>query len=275
MKKAIILFGILLLAGAFSFAQEDTITKTNYEFRKVNQNSFGLGEKLNFTINYVGVKAGDAIMEVAPYLVNINGRDCYKINITVRTSSSFEWVYKLDEKYECNLDAQGFFPWRYNSDKTQGKYKEQFEAIFDQENHKVKTFEGYLNTFKKEVTIPEYIQDQVSAFYYARTFDIPNLNAWDLITTFQVFDKEQAKPLEVKYLGREEVSVDAGKFKCIKVKPMGMEGGLFGASDDLVIWLTDDVVKMPVKIEIKIKVGSFNVDLDSYQNVKTLNSKLD
>ena len=275
MKKTIILFGILLLISAISFAQEDSIKKTNYEFRKISQNSFGTGEKLNFTINYMGVKAGDATMEVAPDLIKVNGRDCYKITVNVRTSSSFEWVYKLFEKYECNLDAQGFFPWRYDHDKTQGKYKEQFEAIFDQENHKVKTFEGYSKTFKREVTIPEYTQDQVSAFYYARSFDIPNLNEWDLISTFQVFDKEQAKPLEVKYLGREEVSVKAGKFRCIKVKPMGMAGGLFGASDDLIIYLSDDNVKMPVKIEIKIKVGSFNVELDSYQNVKPLNAKLD
>jgi hypothetical protein len=274
MKKTILLLGISLIIAANSFAQEDTVTKTPYEFRAITQNSFGQGEKLNFTINYVGVKAGDATMEVDNYLVNMNGRDCYKINISVRTSSSFEWVYKLDEKYECNLDAQGFFPWRFGYDKIQGKYKEQFEAIFDQENHKAKTYEGYSKTFKREVTIPEYTQDQVSAFYFARTFDIPNMNEWDLISTFQVFDKEEAKALEVKYLGREEVSVAAGKFRCIKVKPMGMAGGLFGASDDLVIWLTDDVVKMPVKIEIKIKVGSFNVELDSYQNVKTLNSKL-
>jgi len=275
MKKIALTLGLILLFASFTFAQEDTTVTQTFEYRKVSQNSFGPGEQLNFIIYYMGVKAGESVMEISPNFETMNGRDCYKINVSVKTSSSFEWVYKLDEKYVCYLDAQGLFPWKYNHDKIQGKYKDIFEAIFDQENHKVKTYEGLSKTFKREVSIPDYTQDQVSAFYYARTFDIPVMNEWDIISTFQVFDKEQSKQLEVKYLGREEVSIGAGKFKCIKVKPMGMEGGLFGSGDDLVLWLSDDAVKMPIKVEVKIKVGSFNVELDSYRNVKTLNSKLD
>jgi len=275
MKKIVIAIGILMIFVMNSFAQDTTENKVNFEFRKIAQNSFGPGEKLFFIIYYFGAKAGEATMEVSPNLANINGRDCYKIYVTVKSSSTFEWVYKLNEKYECYLDVQGLFPWQYFHDKVQGKYKDIFEAVFDQEKHIVKTYKGATKEFDKDVTVPEYVQDQVSAFYFARTFNIPNMNEWDIISTFQVFDKKQAKSLETKFLGREEVEVEAGKFKTIKVKPMGMEGGLFGSGDDLIIWLTDDDVKMPVKLEVKIKVGSFNVELDSYQNVKTLKSRLD
>ena len=59
------------------------------------------------------------------------------------------------------------------------------------------------------------------------------------------------------------------------VKPMGMEGGIFGSGDELTIWLTDDAVKMPVKVEVAIKEGHFNVELLSYENVKNLTSKID
>jgi hypothetical protein len=275
MKIISFTLGLVLIFASFTFSQVDTGLSKNFEFRNLSQNSFGPGEQLNFIIYYMGVKAGESRMEISPDYTNISGRNCYKINVNVKTSSSFEWVYKLDEKYECYLDVQGLFPWRYDHNKIQGKYKEIFEAIFDQENHKAKTYEGEAKTFKRDVTIPDYTQDQVSAFYFARTYEIQNMNEWDIIGTFQVFDKEQSKPLEVKYLGREDVSIGAGKFKCIKVKPMGMAGGLFGSGDDLTIWLTDDAVKMPVKVEVKIKVGSFNVELDSYKNTKTLNSKID
>lgn len=275
MKKIISVIGVLLIFVLNSYSQDTTENKSNFEFRKVTQNSFGAGEKLNFVIYYFGAKAGDATMEISPNLISVNGRDCYKISVKVKSSSSFEWVYKLDEKYECYLDVQGLFPWKYYHDKVQGKYTDVFEAIFDQENHIAKTYKGASKTYDKDVTVPEYVQDQVSAFYFARTFNISDAKEWDIISTFQVFDKKQAKALETKFLGREDVSVEAGKYKCVKVKPMGMEGGLFGSGDDLIIWLTDDNVKMPVKVEAKIKVGSFSIELDSFENVKTLNSRLD
>jgi len=275
MKKITLIIGFLLIISSLSFSQDSTGSQGNYQFRKVSQNSFGTGEKMTFGIYYFGAKAGEAVMEVAPNLEKMNGRDCYKINVTVKSSSSFDFIYKLDEKYECYLDAQGFFPWQYHHNKIQGKYKDNFEAIFDQVNHTAKTYKDDPLVFDKDVTIPEYVQDQVSAFYYARTFNIPEMNQWDIISSFQVFDKDKSKTLETKYLGREETKVEAGKFKCIMVKPMGMEGGIFGSGDELTIWLTDDVVKMPVKVEVQIKVGHFNVELLSYENVKSLTSKIE
>jgi hypothetical protein len=273
MKRIIVTALIMLLYSGIVFSQDTSAT--NYELRKVTQTAFKLGEKLTFKIYYGGVKAGEAIMEIAPDYVNFNGRNCYKLNVTARSSSTFEWIYKLNERYECYFDVDGLFPWRYEHHKIQGKYKNDFEAIFDQSKHKVKTFKGENKDEVNEYDIPEYVQDEVSAFFYARTFALSNPKEWDIISSYKVFENDKTKQLDVKYVKTEEVEVDAGKFRAFKVIPYGMEGGLFGGDDQVIIWLTDDDVKMPVKINVKIKVGSFNVELTSYENVNPLNSKLD
>ena len=45
-----------------------------------------------------------------------------------------------------------------------------------------------------------------------------------------------------------------------------MQGeGLFKQEGDLVIWLTDDEHKIPVKMKSKIKVGAVSTSLKEYQ----------
>jgi hypothetical protein len=274
MKKLFAVLILLVISGTITAQNENDSNKTSYKFREPKQNSFGRGEKLLFDINYLGVNAGDAIMEVAPDFYLQNGRNCLRIKTTVKSKSTF-WVYKLFSVYECDFDAKGLFPWRFEQNKTEGKYREINETYFDQENHKAKTLEGAEKVQKGEYDIPEYVQDQLSAFYYSRTLDFTGAKENDIVINLQTFYKDKTYPLQVQFLGYETIDVNAGKFKCIKVKPIGGSGGLFGSSDDLIIWLTDDAVRMPVKVNVKIKVGSFNVELKSYENVFPLNSKVD
>jgi len=50
--------------------------------------------------------------------------------------------------------------------------------------------------------------------------------------------------------------VPAGTFDTIKVKTLIKYEGLSVNKGDVIIWFTDDEVKMPVKMESKIKVGT-------------------
>ena len=73
--------------------------------------------------------------------------------------------------------------------------------------------------------------------------------------------------MEVVFRGRETVTVDAGTFDCIMIEPMVVEGGLFKSEGSIIIWLTDDEVKMPVKVKTKVIIGSIDADLTSFEGV--------
>ena len=81
------------------------------------------------------------------------------------------------------------------------------------------------------------------------------------------FYKDKVYPLEVVYRGKETVTVDAGTFDCIMIEPMVVEGGLFKSEGSIIIWLTDDEVKMPVKVKTKVIIGSIDADLTSFEGV--------
>ncbi len=238
------------------------------DFRKIENKAFKQGERLNFEVNYGFITAGEAVMEVAPELVTMNGRKCYDITFKVNSTSSFDMVYKVRDNYKTFVDAEGLFPWRFEQHIREGNYKRDFEAIFDQQNRKAKTYTGEFEPkkFEGEYDIPLYVQDVMSAFYYARTLDFSSMKEGSSIT-LENFYKDNTYPLRIKFVGRETISVPAGKFRCIKLEPMVQEGGLFKSEGSIVVWLTDDQLKIPVKVKTQVLIGSIDADLKSYSGL--------
>ncbi|CAN5474771.1 DUF3108 domain-containing protein [soil metagenome] len=268
---------LLLVLSVFTVsinAQTDTIAEKKV-FRKIEQKAFNTGEKLTFDINYGFITAGSAVMSISPVIVMINGRPCYEISFTVNSSSGFSSVYEVKDYYKCYMDVEGLFPWKFEQHIREGNYQRDFEAIFDQENHTAKTYTGITDPkkFEGEFTIPEYVHDAISAFYFSRTLDYSQSKIGDVIH-LQNFYKDETFPLDVKYLGKEDIEVSAGEFRCIKIQPSVKEGGLFKSEGDITVWLTDDERRMPVKVQSKIIIGSVDSDLTEYKGLAgPLNSK--
>ncbi len=270
-----ILLVIVIAMFAYSAnAQTDTSASPKV-YRKIEQKAFTTGEKLTFDINYGFITAGSAVMSVAPNLVTINGRPCYDISFTVNSSSGFSSVYEVKDYYKCYMDVDGLFPWKFEQHIREGNYQRDFEAIFDQDNHSAKTYTGASDPkkFEGEFTIPEYVHDAISAFYFSRTMDYSKSNVGDIVH-LQNFYKDQTFPLDVKYLGKEDIEVSAGEFRCIKIQPSVKEGGLFKSEGDITVWLTDDERRLPVKVQSKIIIGSVDSDLTEYKGLSgPLNAK--
>jgi len=228
------------------------------EFRKVENKAFRAGEKLTFDVKYGFVTAGVAVMSV-PRTKKISGRDAYNVMFEVNSVPSFDWVFKVRDKYETYLDVEGLFPWRFEQHVREGKYSRDFSAFFDQRKGKAKTSEG-------EYRIPKYVNDIVSAFYLIRTYDFSKMKSGQKVH-LENFFKDRIYDLDVKYHGRDKVTVPAGTFDCVVVEPLVQEGGLFKSEGSILIWLTNDNLKMPVKVKTKIVIGSIDGDLTKYEGL--------
>jgi len=121
-------------------------------------------------------------------------------------------------------------------------------------------------TTEGDYPIPEYVHDIMSAFYYARTLDYSGMRPGDQILLYN-FYKDKSHELGVRFLGRQELEVAAGTFKTIVVEPLVKEGGLFKAEGRIVIWLTDDERKIPVRVNTKVIIGSIDTELREYSGL--------
>jgi hypothetical protein len=263
MQNKRILFPVLI---SIIFIISFLVPAQKEDFRTIENRAFKVGEKLTFDVKYGFVTAGVATFEV-PKIRKISGREAYHVTFEVNTVSSFDWIYKVRDRYETFIDVQGIFPWRFEQHIREGGYSRDFAAFFDQRKGKAKTSEG-------EYDIPKYVNDIVSAFYLARTFDYSTLNINDKIP-LKNFYKDKVYDLDVRYLGKETIEVPAGKFRCIVVEPLVQEGGLFKSEGNIMVWLTDDDLKIPVRVKTKVVIGSIDADLTGYENLAgNLSSKI-
>ncbi|RJP65867.1 MAG: DUF3108 domain-containing protein [Ignavibacteriales bacterium] len=257
MKKifnALILF--LLFTSVVLYAQDKS--KSSGEFRKIENKAFKVGEKLTFDVKYGFVTAGVATFEI-PKIKKISGRDVYQVVFQVSSVPSFDWFFKVRDRYETYLDAEGMFPWRFEQHIREGKYSRDFSAFFDQRKGKAKTSEG-------EYDIPKNVNDIVSAFYYVRTLDLSGLKKGQKIH-LENFYKNKVYPLDIVYHGKEKVDVGAGTFECILVEPLVQEGGLFKSEGSILIWLSNDELRLPVKVKTKVIIGSIDAELTRYEGL--------
>lgn len=255
-NKILALF--LLLSFMSPFVLSKGKDDDNTEFRKIDNKAFKVGEKLTFDVKYGFVTAGVATMAI-PRMRRIVGRNVYDITFDVNSVPSFDWIYKVRDHYETFVDEEGIFPWRFEQHIREGSFSRDFSAFFDQRNGRAKTSGG-------EYKIPRYVNDIVSAFYYARTLDFTKLKVGDLIH-LENFYKDTVYNLDVKYLGKEQTTVPAGIFNCIIVEPIVVKGGLFKSEGSIFVWLSDDNLKIPVKVKTKVVIGAIDAVLTSYQGL--------
>jgi hypothetical protein len=226
--------------------------------RTIHQSAFAAGERLIFDVGFSFITAGEAAFEVFN-ADSIAGRQCYRIVFTVKSLPSFSWIYKVEDRYQTILDAQGIFPWNFEQHVREGSYRRDFTAQFDQLN-------GVARAEGKTYPVPPYVLDAVSAFYYVRTMDFSQSRVGQKYILHNFF-RDTTYQLAVKFLGRQKISVDAGDFNTIIVEPLMQEGGLFKSNGRVLIWLTDDERKIPVKVSTKVIVGSIDAELREYRGV--------
>jgi hypothetical protein len=269
MTRIGILATLLIFAGTITahVSTADPAEK-QADLRTQTNTAFTTGEKLTFDINYGFVTAGQAVMAVGGYKY-LNGRKTYEINTYASSTETFDKVFKVRDKYSTFLDVAGIFPHRFEQRVREGKYSKDYQAFFDHEEKKAEASDG------KKYSIPPYVHDILSAFYYVRTIDLTKYKKGQKIQ-LQNFYNGKVHPLDVLVLGRQKIEVDAGKFDCIVLEPLVVEGGLFKNEGSIKVWLSNDENKIPIKMSTKVVVGNIDVILTKYEGVKNpLKSKLD
>lgn len=259
---AILLLGFIFQVASQNIARLELSTDqvAKYNFRYVKNEAFGFGERLDYNVGYKFIVAGTGYLQIAPEPVKRYGRDCYNIQFEVRSLESLDWLYRVRDTYTAVLDVGGLFPWEFTQRIREGNYKRDSKAYFDQVNRKV-LFQDSL------YAMPEYVLDILSAFYFTRTLDLGSMKKGDVFYLKNYFDGK-SYDLGVKIHGKQTIEVDAGKFRCIVVEPLIVQGGLFKADGSIYIWLTDDERKMPVKVAAKIPIGFVEAKLTKYRGLR-------
>ena len=215
-----------------------------------NAFAFNTPEKLVFDLSWGGVKAGTATLEI------LHDKGHPKIISTARSADWLSVFYTVDDRIESLLKnvRTDFFiglPENYRVKLREGKHRRNKEVIFDHANRQA-TFIDHLEKENKTYKIGENTLDPLSSFYYIRTVKLDVGKS----VYVDIFDSKKLWNVEVQVLRKEKIRTALGEFNTVVIKPLMKSEGIFNRKGDLYIWLTDDVKRIPVRMQTKVAVGS-------------------
>lgn len=247
---------------------EATMPQSIFDALPVKVNTaFKPGEVLTYRMHYGMINAGVAVLEVKPELIEVNKRKVYHIVGNGYTTGATDVFFKVRDRYETYMDKDALIPWLFVRRVDEGGYKFSQDYVFNHYTKKVDIGKD------QKVDVPFGIQDMVSAFYSARNLDLSNAKEGDVFSLNCFLDKE-IWPLKIRFMGREVITTDLGKFKALKFRPIVQKGRVFKKEEDLNVWITDDANHIPVRAQAEILVGSIKMDLASYSGLAAPISKI-
>lgn len=213
-------------------------------------------EKLVFDGGWGVLRAGWGMLVTEPApsdpsTVNFIGK--------VFSNSFVSAFYKVRDYVQAHCDASNLYPLFFEQHISEGRYTDQRWTIFDHRNHTV-----YYKSNKGEFsrTVQPGIQSYHSLLFYVRTRELAVGDTFNIRCFYQWRDY----PILFTVLGRETVSVPAGRFDCFKLAPRLVgEGRGLTRKDQITIWLTTDRYRMPVLVKAKFSIGQVSARLLYYE----------
>ncbi|HYE74104.1 MAG TPA: DUF3108 domain-containing protein, partial [Blastocatellia bacterium] len=118
---------------------------------------------------------------------------------------------------------------------------------------------------EKALNVAQDAQDLLSAFYFVR---LQRLKEGDVLRFPLVFEAAQHE-FDLIVHGSEEVEIDLGKFKTIKLEPkLFGPGRLIRREGEMTMWVTDDEQHTPVKLIAKTSNATITANLTKITNGK-------
>jgi hypothetical protein len=256
-------YAVIILICITSFLVSFITPKDESEF------AFMSGEMLVYRIyynwNFVWLAAGEIKLEIK------DEQDLYHIEVTGRTYPSYEWFYKVRDKYHSYIDKKTGLPKLYIRDIQQGDYRHYEKIVFDYPNRKAVSYTGRsMNELKAtEMSLDKNYYDLISSMYFLRNMNVDNFRKQG-VQAFNIILDNEKYTLSLRYIQDEDQLKikDNGTYKTLKAIGDVVEGTVFKSGVQLNFWIGRDSNNLPVLLESPLIVGSVKGVLISSSNLK-------
>jgi len=217
--------------------------------------ALSIPERLVYDVSWTGIKAGTAVQEVTS-----RGGEVHIVS-TVHSAGWINPFFPVDDRTESVLSRSGGaealgMPSSYHEKIDEGKTHSLKQALFYQSRGKVDTKDLIKKTEKTD-PISARTFDSLSCIYFVRSSEL----VLGKSLYIDIYDCKRLWSTEVQVVRREEISTPLGRFKTIVVKPLLKSQGFFARTGDVTVWLTDDTLRIPVRMTTKVKLGSITATL--------------
>jgi hypothetical protein len=216
-------------------------------------------ELAEYQVKLGAISAGSGAMEVLGR-DTIAGHETYHAVLRIQGGVG---PAKVDDRFESWADARAWrdqrnvFSRRFVQNQTElGRRRQRVYELFPERRQ-------YRRVDTDETTALPTAQplDDVTMLYFARSLP---LKVGDTYTVARYF-KADANPIVLRVVRRERVTVPAGTFETVVVRPTIRTSGLFGEGGEAELYFSDDAYHTLVLMRSKVKlIGSLSLHLRRY-----------
>ena len=229
-----------------------------------NKGAFQDGEWLRYKVKYGWFDATTATVKLEKK--TYDGKELYHISAKGRTTGLIDVFFKVRDHYQSYIYPDEIKPYKFIRNINEGGYKKDKAIYFNHQDLKAEVHNHKRDTIS-EHNIKSQTQDMVSATYYLRNLiDIDKLQKGDEFILNLFFDEENFD-FKTVYLGEEAVKTKFGTINCLKFRPYVQKGRVFEEKESVMLWVTKDKNKIPIKIKAKLAVGSLVARLDAFKGL--------
>ncbi|MBI9052887.1 MAG: DUF3108 domain-containing protein [Bacteroidales bacterium] len=233
---------------------------------------FKSGEKITYKAVYnwgiIWINAG--FVEFNVNETKYKDQEVYHFNSFGSSIPSYDWLFKVRDYFQSYAKKDDLTPFYFDRNTYEGGFRVHNRFTFDYNTESIYSKTKNTDTPYKEDTInlEQNIYDVVSGVYYVRNLDFTSYQINDTIPIKMIIDNE-IFDLYLRYLGRETIKThDKRTFKTIKFSALLIEGTIFSGGEDLFVWVSDDLNRIPILVEAKIRIGSVKATLNTTENLK-------
>jgi hypothetical protein len=233
---------------------------------------FAVGEMLTYEGKVSKIIQGIAVADLSFTFMNASNGVDYLIKTEARSKGSLLRLFRYSffQQYESIVEHQNFRVLKTSKHDEQKERVRDSEAIFDYDNRQV----TFVEANPKEPARPPRkiaseikaeVHDMVSGIYALRMLPLATGKVFEIT----VSDSGLVYKVPVRVTRREIQKTVLGKLMCFRVEPevFGVNR-LIEQEGSMIIWITDDARRIPVRSQIKTNIGKIEVKLKQATNQK-------
>ncbi len=211
-----------------------------------------VGEELQYAAGFRFFPAGEAILTFS--LDSLNGESVFRLTTSVKTNSFLDAFYEVRDEIQSWLHTDNLSLKKTIQTIREGSYHRDHQSIIQGDSIAI--------SGNKLRNIPGRVYDPVSFVYYLRNQDLSLGNSYKFFS----YDRNKIREVIVNITAKETVQVSAGTFNCLKIEPVSGDGTpLLKNNGQMRVWISDDSLRLPVKIEQKTNIGTMVMKLKEKQ----------
>ena len=176
----------------------------------------------------------------------------YQIDILTKTTNLAKILYPYVDKIKLKVDNSFSL---ISMDQKISNKKEKTKIEVDKAEKIIKRNGRKLNFYSDSLFSP------YSLIPLLRTKDLKINNEY----FYEIFSSKKIKDILLKVLKSEEIKVPYGTFDCLNIKPITTQNAIKN-NGELELWYTNDSNKIPIKIKLETKIGTFIMKLREINN---------